>query len=646
MRHLLRFGTFAVTAVCCVTAQAPSLDGVRPAIEHTVQALGLDGAGLVVVRGDGVLHEGVHGDLKGDTVVPIGEAGEWLAVATILSLVEDGVLDLDTAVARYVEEFDRADKRRLTLRACLSGTAGLPEEFDARMRNWDMQRFAKEAAGIGLRAYANSEFEHSPVGMQIVAVAAERATGKSWHRLFHEHVAGPLGLSRTQFGSAAPAGEQPGQTPLPWISGGAVSTLDEYSRFVRMLAAGGLFGDRRVLAQASVDEMFQDQVRPQIDVRMPASPHDAVRYGLGTWVWQRDGFVRVGAPGATGFVPWIDRDLGIGAVFVSRDDRLARVLRRLEPVQKVVRDAVRAPAVAGTSEEITLRHDGRQRRYLLHVPPHEKSAPDLPLLVVLHGGGGNGANVRDVTGLAEIGTRAGFVVAFPDGTGRLPRRLLTWNAGGLDVYATKNDVDDVGFLKALVADVGQRAPIDRHHVYAAGHSNGGMMAHRLAREAADVFSGIAVVGGAMNDTDRDSTTPIAVMLVHGTEDEQVPIAGGEGAAILGKKREVNSLQAAVDYYVARNDLFAHPIANAVDGVSVADFTRPRTSPSDGSEPRPLAPVRVVRLDGTGHAWPGGTASLPRIVGEPHPWSASRAIVAFFESLARPGQHPLPPAVPR
>jgi polyhydroxybutyrate depolymerase len=99
---------------------------------------------------------------------------------------------------------------------------------------------------------------------------------------------------------------------------------------------------------------------------------------------------------------------------------------------------------------------------------------------VLHGGGGSGEQAREATGLADLGVREGFVVVFPDGTGPLRGRVLTWNSGGMPVYASEHDVDDTAFLRLVVADVQRRVAIDPSRVFAVGHSNGGMMCHRLA----------------------------------------------------------------------------------------------------------------------------------------------------------------------
>lgn len=619
--------------------QSPELPSVRQKADAMVGQIGLRGAGLVVLRGDDLLHRSLHGDLAGDTVLPIASASKWLAVATILALVDEGVLDLDLPVARYVEEFDRADKRTLTLRQCLACTGGTPPRLPERMRGWDMARFAEAAADAALREQPGSTFRYGGVGFQIAAVAAERATGKRWHDLFAERIAAPLGMRHTRFGTLLPVGGDAGTTSLPWVAGGAVSTLDDYARFLQMLVNGGEYHDRRVLAADSVAAMFRDQVPEMVEVQAIGFDAERVRYGLGTWIEALPGgAVRVSDPGAFGFTPWIDLDLGVAGVFAVRD-RVQRVLAQLRGVQDEVRAVVRSPAVAGTTDEVTLAHGGRDRSYLLHVPPHAPNTAGMPLLVVLHGGGGNAEQVRASTNLAEVGVRAGFVVAFPNGTGPLRSRLLTWNSGGIAVHAAEHGVDDVAFLKAVVADVQRRAPIDATRVYAAGHSNGGMMCHRLARQAADVFAGIAVVAGAMNYTAADDRTAIAVLLIHGTADEHVRYDGGEPRKALGRagERVDASVQAAVDYYVARNGLSGYPQEQQDGRVRVTTWATAK----DG---RTAPPVRRIALDGGGHAWPGSTVRPRLLADAPFPFDASRAIVAFFAAL--PPRAGGTPAVPR
>ncbi len=612
------------------TAQGDGAPPELPAATAAMRHAALDlktGAGLVVVREEGELHRSVHGGMTTDEVLPIASASKWLAVAVVLTFVDEGKLDLDVPVSRYVKEFDRADKEALTLRQCLAHTGGLPARLEERMRGFDMAKFAAAAADAGLRDNPGVSFRYGGTGFQVAAVACERVAGKSWHELFAERIAVPLGLENTRFGTLLPVGGEAGTAALPWVAGGAVSTLADYERFVRMLVGKGEYGGRRVLSEASVQAMFRDQVPERIEVRAVGFDAAEVRYGLGTWIERlADGGIRVSDPGAFGFTPWIDLDLGTGGVFAVRD-RVGRVMPHVRSVQDVVRQAVLSPAVAGTSSDVTLEHGGRERHYSLHVPPDAQGAAGLPLLVVLHGGGGNGEQARGATGLAELGTRAGFVVAFPDGTGPLRGRLLTWNYGGLPVYASERDVDDVGFVRALVVDVAKRVAIDPDRVFAAGHSNGGMMCHRLAREAGDVFRGIAVVSGAMNFTAKDAASPIAVLLIHGTADEHVLFQGGAPRSAIGRagERSDASVQAAIDYYVARNGVLGYP-ETKVDGKVRTDTYATAREGGAG------VPVRLIRLEGGGHAWPGSAERTRAIADQPFPFDASRAIVEFFSSL--------------
>ena len=631
--------TAAVLLGAALIAQAPQLPPITDAFTRAIANLKLGGAGLAVVSADALLHRDLHGTLGADTELPIASASKWLAVATILTLVDEGKLDLDLPVARYLTEFDRDDKRRLTLRQCLACTGGVAPRLQGSMRGFDMEKFVAAAAATGVREQAGSTFHYGGVGFQVVAAAAVRVTGKNWHELFADRIAGPLGMTNTKFGTLLPIGGEAGTAALPWVAGGAVSTLDDYTRFLRLLTGNGSYDGKRVLAEASVVAMFRDQVPAQVEVHSVGFEAEKVRYGLGTWIEQLPvGGPRVSDPGAFGFTPWIDLDLGIGGVFAVRD-RVGRVLASVRGVQDVVRKVGSSPAVAGTEQEITLRHDGRERRYVLHVPPQAVPQGQLgmSLLLALHGGGGHAEQFRDSSGLVKACQRAGMAVAFVDGTGPLRGKLLTWNSGGIAVYAAEHEVDDAGFLRAVVQDVQRRIAIDPARVFATGHSNGGMMCHRLAREAADVFAGIAVVAGAMDFTTADSQGPIAVLLIHGTADDHVRYDGGAPRASVGRagERIDASVQQAIDYYVERNELRGYPEHKQDGKVRIDDYALSKSG-------KQTAPLRVITLDGGGHAWPGGEKS--RLLADaPFPFDAAAAIVTFFAGYS---PLPRPAAAPR
>ncbi|MGE3171863.1 MAG: serine hydrolase [Planctomycetota bacterium] len=617
------FAAVALGAVAAAQEPAPSVPDLDAALQHFARSAEVSFAGLSVGHDGRLLHRSTV-ELDPDRAVPIASASKWLAVATILTLVDDGTLDLDLPLRRWLPEFDRPDKRGITLRQCLSCTAGFQPRLPAvRDRDLDMAGMARALAEHPLRSDPGLAFTYGGATFQAAACAAVRAADRDWHTLFRERIAAPLGLQGTAFGRLTPFGDEAGTASVPWVAGGAVSSLRDYERFARMLANGGELDGVRVLRAETVARMFESHTEG-MKVRAPGFDEDFA-YGLGTWLQPLDGAgdggaVRAMDPGALGFTPWVEPDRGTCGVLAVQD-HLQRVLPEAMELVTAVREYCAGPAVTGSDEYVQLAHGGRTRRYLLHAPPGAERARALPLVVVLHGGGGNGEQVARSTGFRALADRENFVAVFPDGTGALPRKLLTWNSGGIAVYASEHDVDDVGFLKAVVASVKTRVAIDPDRVYATGMSNGGMMCHRLAREAGDTFCAVAPVAGAMNFAAVEPQGPIAVMLVHGTDDDMVPYEGGRPRRRFGRanRRTDASVQDAIDYYRARLGLDGAPEVE-VDGAR-------RTETWRRADQHPQAVLRVVTIDGGGHVWPGSTRA-------PGEWSATEAVWEFFADVRR------------
>jgi polyhydroxybutyrate depolymerase len=169
----------------------------------------------------------------------------------------------------------------------------------------------------------------------------------------------------------------------------------------------------------------------------------------------------------------------------------------------------------------------RARPYGLYVPPAYRPGTMAPLIIALHGHGSRGSEVAEQLGLQSLADSRGVLYAFPDGT--LDGRTRFWNAtdGCCDFAGT--NVDDVGYLRALLDDVGARYSIDPRRVYVIGFSNGGYMAHRVACDMADRVAAIVSVAGAnWKDPERcHPSEPVAVLEVHSDTDEVVLYAGKE-----------------------------------------------------------------------------------------------------------------------
>jgi polyhydroxybutyrate depolymerase len=211
-------------------------------------------------------------------------------------------------------------------------------------------------------------------------------------------------------------------------------------------------------------------------------------------------------------------------------------------------------------------------------------------------------------GLAD---RAGFVVVYPDGTGRF-RRFLTWNAGTCCGNAMIERVDDVGFVLAVLDDCARRTPIDRRRVYATGMSNGAMMAHRLAAAAPERFAAIAPVAGGMVYQRLGPGLAVPVLQIHSVDDPIALYHGGIGSTFPETRSRVlhPGVEEMVQRWADRDGCPAAPrvveTRRAANGQSATHLV---WSPCrDGAE------VGLWRLTGAGHVWPGAPAHMPRLLG--------------------------------
>ncbi|MGZ7022392.1 MAG: alpha/beta hydrolase family esterase, partial [Ilumatobacteraceae bacterium] len=134
----------------------------------------------------------------------------------------------------------------------------------------------------------------------------------------------------------------------------------------------------------------------------------------------------------------------------------------------------------GTSVH-TISVGGLERSYRLHKPAGLPAS--APLVVVLHGGFGSGEQAERAYGWDELAESAKFVVAYPDGIAR------AWNVHGCCGRPSRDGIDDVGFITAMVGDVSRGIGIDQPRIYATGISNGGMMSYTLACSS-DMFAAI------------------------------------------------------------------------------------------------------------------------------------------------------------
>lgn len=282
-----------------------------------------------------------------------------------------------------------------------------------------------------------------------------------------------------------------------------------------------------------------------------------------------------------------------------------------------------APGVSGAAleagdHEFSIKHGGLHRSYLVRVPPAAQAGKPLPAIINFHGGGSHAAVQKTYSRMDAAADRDGYVAIYPNGTGGIAGRLLTWNAGTCCGPAASSNVDDVGFSLAVLDDLARRMPLDLARVYVTGLSNGSMMAYRLAVEAPGRIAAVAGVAGAMTLSGFGPGMTVPVMHIHSVDDPRALYDGGLGPTFPFTNTRVlhQSVDAMLALWTTRNACADRPrVSDPVRGKAGApdashSATHYRYSPCrDGTE------VVLWKLTGAGHVWPGGVQDfLPLLLG--------------------------------
>lgn len=236
---------------------------------------------------------------------------------------------------------------------------------------------------------------------------------------------------------------------------------------------------------------------------------------------------------------------------------------------------------------------GIYRTYRLYVPTIYTGATARPLILNLHGYTSNALQQQQYSNFKPIADTANFIMVYPQGTKDASNQPY-WNAG-----FSSTQVNDIGFLSALIDSLDLTYNINLNRVYSTGMSNGGFMSHTLACELSNRITAIASVTGSIFTTQYGSnchpTRPVPVMQIHGTSDATVPYAGNMSQGMM-------PIDSVVKYWVTKNNCnptatFSNvPNSSTTDGCTAEHY---RYSGGNlGST------VELYKIIGGGHTWPG------------------------------------------
>jgi polyhydroxybutyrate depolymerase len=303
-------------------------------------------------------------------------------------------------------------------------------------------------------------------------------------------------------------------------------------------------------------------------------------------------------------------------------------IRNLTSPAIIFRNPAKGPALPGLTRRV-LESGRMQRGYLLYVPGSYDPARPMPLVISLHGFASNPAGQKYLSGWETLAEKENFLVVYPQGTSS----PLRWNASA---DLSTGQVDDVAFMRDLLANLRQLLNIDQSRIYINGMSNSGAMTTRLVCEMADVFAAVGIVSGPPVNIPGGChpARPVPLIAFYGTADPLVKYNGGTidsspATRLLRLPTHRGSLppvKSWIEAWAQRNGCNLTP--QILPG-------RGETSGVRYTGCQQEAEVVFYTIDGGGHTWPGGS---PTFVGKTsHSIDATSEMWGFFKTHAMTGQ---------
>jgi polyhydroxybutyrate depolymerase len=257
--------------------------------------------------------------------------------------------------------------------------------------------------------------------------------------------------------------------------------------------------------------------------------------------------------------------------------------------------------------------DKLQRSYTVHVPGNLGAKQYLPVVIMLHGGGGTANAAIEETGWKGKAEEEGFLAVFPDAMSRDPsqrssfaRNPQLWNDGSNRFYSGEEIPDDVAFIDAVIDDLITTFPVDKEQIFVTGFSNGASMCFRVGAELSERIAAIAPVAGACWLDRVVLKRPVSMYYMTGTEDPLNAIEGGVPKLLSGGSDAVRAkakppVRDSISKWFNALDCPVMP-ANISDkgGIRVETYGPGRSG----------AEVIYVTVEGLGHTWAGGKSLLP------------------------------------
>lgn len=281
---------------------------------------------------------------------------------------------------------------------------------------------------------------------------------------------------------------------------------------------------------------------------------------------------------------------------------------------------------------LALSYNGDERNYRLYIPDNIQKAKRVPLVIVLHGGGGNGAAAEKMSGFSKLARQEGFIAVYPNGNGIFKDKFLTWNVRHCCKYAMRKNSDDVGFINALIDHLINNYPVDERAIYVTGMSNGAMLTHRLGIELQGKIAAIASVsGGLFGDEVINGRKNYAMpaLMLNGVKDTSFPFNGGQSQGLFPKAWDGTPLMSVLYQMQFWGQVNSCNPAIMQQEINNGTVTRYNMSCPKNQD------VVLYAVNNGGHTWFGGKKGFRLADPESHDIDATKVIWGFFKEHRKP-----------
>ena len=293
--------------------------GVESILKQNQKTFGKDVT--VMVNKDGKnLYKYETEEFKVKTPSPIGNSSTWLTAAVVMIYVDEGKISLDDPVSKYLPIFETYLKGYITIRQCLSHTTGIQADAQGLASMVQKNKFSSLEEAVKnyvskrqIENNAGEVFKFSNVGPDIAARVIEVVSKKTFDRVSAEKLFRPLGMRNTSFYN-----EKGGVSP----SNGAVSSAFDYMNFMMMILNKGMHNGKKILSEASIQEM-QKQQYGDLPVKYVPKLVEGFGHGLGLWLQETDdagNATAISSPGFFGTWVWIDLRKNYAAIILPKKE--------------------------------------------------------------------------------------------------------------------------------------------------------------------------------------------------------------------------------------------------------------------------------------------------------------------------------------